>query len=352
MTGEKPEKQNRVREALGRLYEEYPPYFREYLRRYEEDPTSRVFAPLAEAYRKLGRLDDAISICREGLEHHPEFHGGRVALAKCLMDKNDLGSARVELERVIRVAPENLLAQRLLGDVAKGLGDTVSALHAYKMALLLAPNDVALAEKVHELEHSTAVFLHSGGVSADGSVPVNVRTETPSNEDLAPLWSTTPTQSEPVSTTNTGSVWAAEDPGVMEPTLASLRSMDLEEVAEDNYEPSGSEVVDRLLGDSDSVDDEAFKIEHISAVFDEEAAGKKEITTETLGDLYFSQGQFERALRIFEKLPRTPELLRKLRDCKVRLGVDENRLQRSRQVALLRDVLKKAQNANARRAKS
>jgi Tfp pilus assembly protein PilF len=46
------------------------------------------------------------------------------------MDKNDLGSARVELERVIRVAPENLLAQRLLGDVAKGLGDTVSALHA------------------------------------------------------------------------------------------------------------------------------------------------------------------------------------------------------------------------------
>jgi hypothetical protein len=47
------------------LYEEYPPYFREYLRRYEEDPTSRVFASLAEAYRKLGRLYDAISICRK-----------------------------------------------------------------------------------------------------------------------------------------------------------------------------------------------------------------------------------------------------------------------------------------------
>jgi hypothetical protein len=38
-------------------------------------------------------------------------------------------------------------------------------------------------------------------------------------------------------------------------------------VAEENYEPSGSEVVDQLLGDSDSIDDEAFKIEHISAVF-------------------------------------------------------------------------------------
>ncbi len=44
---------NRVREALGRIYEHHPPYFREYLRRYQEDPKSRVFAPLAEAYRNL-----------------------------------------------------------------------------------------------------------------------------------------------------------------------------------------------------------------------------------------------------------------------------------------------------------
>lgn len=68
--------QNRIRETLGKLYEHQPPHFREYIRRYQEDPTSRVFAPLAEAYRRLGRVDEAIDICLEGLKHHPEFPGG------------------------------------------------------------------------------------------------------------------------------------------------------------------------------------------------------------------------------------------------------------------------------------
>src|SRR5580698_2425157 len=97
-SSEKTTRQNRVREALGRIYDNYPPYFREYLRRFREDPTSRVFAPLAEAYRRMGQVEEAIEICREGLEHHPDFHGGRVALAKCYIDKRLFAEARVELE--------------------------------------------------------------------------------------------------------------------------------------------------------------------------------------------------------------------------------------------------------------
>lgn len=356
-------KQNRVREALGRLYEEYPPYFREYLRRYEEDPTSRVFAPLAEAYRKLGRLDDAIQICREGLSHHPEFHGGRVALAKCLMEKGDNGSARVELERVIRVAPENLLAQRLMGDVAKTMGDNASALHAYKMALLLAPNDVSLAERVHELEHSTAVFMHSGGVashnsgdsapmqpvfpgderSADGKSVDEVGGQN-FGDDPAPMWSGRQGQEYPI-------LGAEADLQENDMSSSSLNTSAFEDSLGSGQSIS-SLPIDQLIGDDDSLDsldDEGFKIEHISAIFDEEAPQKKGITTETLGDLYFSQGQFERALRIYEKLPRTAELGRKLRDCKLRLGVDENQLHRSRQIAVLRRVLEKAQSSGGKR---
>ena len=339
---DKPDKQNRVREALGRLYEEYPPYFREYLRRYEEDPTSRVFAPLAEAYRKLGRLDDAIQICREGLSHHPEFHGGRVALAKCLMEKGDMGGARVELERVIRVAPENLLAQRLMGDVAHALGDSVTALHAYKMALLLAPNDVTLAEKVHELEHLAAVFLHSGGISPDGNLPiVAAPKEARVSEDIdepTPLWaSQSGTSSEPI--------FAYE---------ADLKQTSESEVAMDPLEIEASDgisslPIDQLIGDdADSIDDEGFKIEHISSIFDEDAQRKKGITTETLGDLYFSQGQYERALKIFDKLPRTPELSRKIRDCKSRLGVDDQQLNRSRQIAVLKGIVERARQSGGK----
>lgn len=152
MTSDKTTRQNRIREALGKLYDQQPPYFREYLRRFREDPTSRVFAPLAEAYRKLGQVDEAIEICREGLQHHPDFYSGRVALAKCLIEKKDYDNARLELERVVNSVPENLLAQRLLGETHLACGDLGGALHCFKMALLLSPADVALTEKVHHLE--------------------------------------------------------------------------------------------------------------------------------------------------------------------------------------------------------
>lgn len=108
--------------------------------------------------------------------------------------------------------------------------------------------------------------------------------------------------------------------------------------------------IDQLIGDdADSIDDEGFKIEHISSIFDEDAQRKKGITTETLGDLYFSQGQYERALKIFERLPRTPELSRKIRDSKSRLGVDENQLQRSRQIAVLKGVMEKARHLGSKK---
>src|SRR4051812_26198397 len=114
MTTSKNPGTNRIREALSRIYDGQTPYFREYLRRYQEDPKSRVFAPLAEAYRRSGKVDDAIQICLEGLKHHPEFAGGRVALAKCYYDKKEFGACRDELELVVEKIPENLLAQRLL----------------------------------------------------------------------------------------------------------------------------------------------------------------------------------------------------------------------------------------------
>jgi tetratricopeptide (TPR) repeat protein len=97
---EKVTRQNRVKEALGKIYDNYPPYFREYLRRFKEDPTSRVFAPLAEAYRRLGRVEEAIEIALEGLEHHPDFHGGRVTLAKCYIDKKKYSEAKAALEMI------------------------------------------------------------------------------------------------------------------------------------------------------------------------------------------------------------------------------------------------------------
>src|SRR5271156_5404845 len=98
------------------------PLIYQYLKKYQEDPTSRVFAPLAEAYRKAGLIEEAIEIAREGLLVHPSFTGGRVALARALFDKKQYQLVIDELNLVVQDAPDNLIAQRLLAESHLMLG--------------------------------------------------------------------------------------------------------------------------------------------------------------------------------------------------------------------------------------
>jgi tetratricopeptide (TPR) repeat protein len=123
-----------------------------YLKRYQDDPGSRVFAPLAEAYRKVGLIDEAIEIAREGLKVHPSFIGGRVALARALFDKHLYAEVVEELMLIIRDVPDNLVAQRLLAESSLMLGRVAEALGAYKMLLYFAPQDPEVVKIVQELE--------------------------------------------------------------------------------------------------------------------------------------------------------------------------------------------------------
>lgn len=123
-----------------------------YLKKYQDDPTSRVFAPLAEAYRKAGLIDEAIEIAREGLRVHPGFIGGRVALARALFDRKHYEQVVQELTPVVQDVPDNLVAQRLLGESCLMLGRVAEALGAYKMLLFFAPHDPDTAQIVQELE--------------------------------------------------------------------------------------------------------------------------------------------------------------------------------------------------------
>lgn len=85
-----------------------------YLRIYQENPDSRVFAPLADLYRRLGRLEEAEQICRDGIRRHPYYAGGRVALAHVLLELGSVEEALKESEAVVTYYPDNLLARKLL----------------------------------------------------------------------------------------------------------------------------------------------------------------------------------------------------------------------------------------------
>jgi cellulose synthase operon protein C len=86
-------------------------------RRVDADPTSIAFAALAEEYRRLGQFQEAVDVCRRGLERHPAYLSAKVTLARALIELNQLDEAQRELDEVLRIAPENLAAIRARADV-------------------------------------------------------------------------------------------------------------------------------------------------------------------------------------------------------------------------------------------
>jgi tetratricopeptide (TPR) repeat protein len=115
------------------------------IRRYEDrlakDPTSLGFALLADLYRKAGRVDEAIAVCREGLVRHPHYATARLILAKALMSRQDFDAALVEIEAILRVSPNDVQCHRLAAEVHRRLGRIDDAARHLERAASLDPGD-------------------------------------------------------------------------------------------------------------------------------------------------------------------------------------------------------------------
>lgn len=115
------------------------------IRRYEDrlakDPTSLGFALLADLYRKAGRVDEAIAVCRDGLVRHPHYATARLILAKALMSRQDFDAALVEIEAILRVSPNDVQCHRLAAEVHRRLGRIDDAARHLERAASLDPGD-------------------------------------------------------------------------------------------------------------------------------------------------------------------------------------------------------------------
>lgn len=128
------------------------------------EPSSVVFAPLSEAYRKRGMLSQAIQVCIRGLAHHPNFLSGRVALARALYDAGDIVKARQEAEAVIQSAPENLAALRLLASICRDQGDREGLRRTLGSIVSLDPSDQEAQDELQGIGPDR----EPGGVGASG----------------------------------------------------------------------------------------------------------------------------------------------------------------------------------------
>ncbi len=122
----------------------------------QNDPKSQVFAPLSEAYRKMGLVEEAFRIATRGVQFNPQFGGGRIALAKIFLERDNVPGAIDELVKAADLSPDNILAHSLLGQAYLKSQRPKDALRSFKMVLFLAPQNEKALKAVSKLEALTA----------------------------------------------------------------------------------------------------------------------------------------------------------------------------------------------------
>src|SRR4051812_26548366 len=95
-------------------------------KKFDENPR-RYFAPLANEFRKAGEIEQAIMICEEFLPQQPGHMSGHIVYGQALFEAARFEEARTVFGTALALDPENLIALRHLGDIARGQGDLLEA---------------------------------------------------------------------------------------------------------------------------------------------------------------------------------------------------------------------------------
>lgn len=115
------------------------------IRRHEErlarDPSSLAFAQLADLYRKAGRAEDAVTLCREGLARYPHYTTARLILAKAHLAADQLDQALGELEIILQNSPKDVQCHRLVAEVHRRSGRLDAAMRHLETVVDLDPGD-------------------------------------------------------------------------------------------------------------------------------------------------------------------------------------------------------------------
>ena len=121
------------------------------------NPSSQVFAPLADAYLERGLTLQAEDLAKTGTERHPLFPAGFLILGKIYFTTKKYDEAENALQKCIELSPQNILAHQYLGDVYLAQKKPIEALRAFKMTLFLNPYSAKAKKAVEKLESASAL---------------------------------------------------------------------------------------------------------------------------------------------------------------------------------------------------
>lgn len=172
------------------------------IKQYEDelsaDPASYCFIPLAELYRKLGLLDDAISVASKGCALHPDSVEGLLVLGGASLDNGETREARQSLEKALALDPYHPAVLKELAGLYLAEGSTHKAKELLDRAAAPQGNGfrpvpgagVAPAAGVEPPRQAPKAFpfIEEGVVFSDGDLGANgTLTGLEGFEDLAAL---------------------------------------------------------------------------------------------------------------------------------------------------------------------
>ncbi len=120
------------------------------------NPSAKVFAPLAEAYRKMGLLQQALEISERGVKFHPEYPSGLVAYGKILFELKKYEEAALVFAKATHLKKDNILAHKLRALSLVKINKYHEALAAYKYVLFLNPIDEQAQKFINNWEYLEA----------------------------------------------------------------------------------------------------------------------------------------------------------------------------------------------------
>lgn len=302
------------------------PILLKYQQAFEANKRSRVFAPLAEGYRKLGLIDKALEICREGLRHNPGYVLGHYTLAQCYYDIGQKQLAFDTIRPFIEVNRDNFSLQKFYGQLALQLSEKEEALNTYKYLLFANPRDQDVVQKIKLLEEESSVIVNKENKRPSNPVFATDKLGESSDQGLDD-WVTlefnqnnfaksSQKQNEKVAPASDISSWTEVKINSNEDTPL----LETDSRAELNFDF----VVEKSMQQTEDLE---FQID------EQDLKGSRSeipIVTHTLVELYLSQGLTDKALGILKKINelhpedyKTSQRIQELESLKINIKKEE-----------------------------
>jgi tetratricopeptide (TPR) repeat protein len=171
----------------------------ELFERFRQSPEGYAFVPLADACRKMGRLEEALEICNSGVKRHPAYASGHVVRGKCLYDGGNRNGAREAFYRVLLLDENNLVALKYLGTIEADDGNFDEADKHLERILSFDPENkeirsiLRLVEEQAQIERVTeepAATMEAVDEILAGAAPTySPEDENDDDDELAPALS-------------------------------------------------------------------------------------------------------------------------------------------------------------------